>query len=330
MVTANEPFQVVWLPDRDRAAKLDALDEHRHRLELPAPATVVFEGNAPADPLKNEPLAARLSGEPETRAPGRPPEAWIGAAVAIKPPTFVEFGRHPGTNLLVVGPQESAALGMLSAAVVSVAAASPDARVVVFDGARPGEEGDGVWRRVVDAMPGETQLVDQRTATAVIGELAEELATREAAADDPSAPTPPPIYVVMHNAGRFRELRKREDDFSFGMSSDGPKKPDAQFADLVRNGPALGIHVLVWCDSYNSVTRLLDRQMTREFALRVAMQMSAADSSHLLDSPAASDLKMHRALFYNDETGQAEKFRPYGMPTDEWLARVAEATTQRA
>lgn len=325
LVTANEPFQVVWLPDRDRSGKLDALDEHRHNAELPPPATVVFEGNAPADPEKNEPLNRLLAGEAEPLAAGRAAPAWIGAAVAIKPPTYVEFGRHPGTNLLLVGPQETAALGMLSAAVVSLAAGEPDARVIVFDGARPGEEGAGVWARVADAMPGGATLVDQRSATATVAELAEELASREAAASDPDAPTPPAIYVVLHNAGRFRELRKRDDDFSFGMSSDEPKKPDAQFAELVRNGPALGIHVLAWCDSYNSVTRIIDRQMMREFALRVALQMSAADSSHLLDSPAASDLKLHRALFYNDETGQAEKFRPYGMPSEAWLARVAEA-----
>ncbi|MEO0531825.1 MAG: FtsK/SpoIIIE domain-containing protein, partial [Planctomycetota bacterium] len=329
LLTANEPFQVVWLPDRERAGKLDSIDEHRHGLGLPRPETIVFEGNAPADPMTNKRLTEVLAGTAPERKPGRPPEAWIGAAVAIKPPTSVTFGRHPGSNLLCVGPHEPAALGMLSAALVSLAVAEPEPRIVLLDGTRAGEEADGVWQRVTDALPSEVKLVDQTGVAATMAELTEELQTREAASADPSAPAPPPLYVVLHNAGRFRELRKREDDFSFG-SSDEPKKPDAQFADLVKNGPALGIHVIVWCDSYNSTQRLLDRQMMREFALRVALQMSAADSSHLIDSPAASDLQMHRALLYNDETGQAEKFRPYGSPTDEWLDRVREAAVQRA
>lgn len=330
LVSANEPFQVVWLPDRERSGKLDQIDEHRHAQELPRPETIVFEGDAAADPMTNLPLAALLAGEGPPRKPGRPALAWIGAAVAIKPPTHLDFGRHPGANLLMVGPHEPAALGMLSTALVSLSAAEPTARVFAFDGTRPGEEAEGVWERVAEALPCEARVIDQSGVTQAMGELFDELAAREAAQQDPNTPPPPPIYVLMHNAGRFRELRKREDDYGFGMGDDGPKKPDAQFAEIVRNGPALGVHTLVWCDSYNSVTRLLDRQMLREFAQRIALQMSAADSSHLIDTPAASDLQMHRALFYNDETGQTEKFRPYGAPTDEWLERVKQAAAQRA
>lgn len=330
LVSANEPFQVVWLPDKERAGKLDQIDEYRHARELSRPETIVFEGDAAADPLTNLQLGELLSGKAPARKPGRPALAWIGSAVAIKPPTHLDFGRHPGANLLVVGPDEPAALGMLSTALISLAAAETEAQVYAFDGTRPGEEAEGVWERVVDALPGDARVIDQAGVAQAVNELAEELAAREAASEDPSAPLAPPIYLVMHNAARFRELRKRDDDYGFGMGDDGPKKPDAQFAEIVRNGPALGIHTLVWCDSYNSVTRLLDRQMLREFAQRVALQMSAADSSHLIDTPAASDLQMHRALFYNDETGQAEKFRPYGSPTKEWLERVKEAAATRA
>lgn len=330
MITANEPFQVVWLPDRERAGKLDRIDEHRHEQNMPRPEAIVFEGNSPADPLKNAPLGELLAGSTPTLKAGRAPHAWIGAAVAIKPPTSVEFGRHPGANLLCVGAHETAALGMLTTAVVSLGTADASARVVVFDGSRPGEEAEGVWQRVGDALPCDVRVVDQAGVTTAMNALAEELAARETRLEDPTAPSPPPIYVVLHNAGRFRELRKREDDFSFGMSGDEPKKPDAVLGDLLKNGPALGVHVIVWCDSYNSAQRLFDRQTMREFALRVVMQMSAADSSHLIDSPAASDLQMHRALLYNDETGQAEKFRPYGAPSDEWLERVKDAATQRA
>ena len=53
--------------------------------------------------------------------------------------------------------------------------------------------------------------------------------------------------------------------------------------------------------------------------------MSATDSSSLIDSPAASRLGVHRALLYSDEQGTTEKFRPYGLPTPEWLASVKSA-----
>jgi hypothetical protein len=59
--------------------------------------------------------------------------------------------------------------------------------------------------------------------------------------------------------------------------------------------------------------------------MRVLFQMSVADSSNLIDSPAASKLGPNRALFGNEEDGVLQKFRPYGPPSAEWLGRVREA-----
>jgi hypothetical protein len=52
--------------------------------------------------------------------------------------------------------------------------------------------------------------------------------------------------------------------------------------------------------------------------------MSAADSSNLIDSPAANKLGFHRALAYSEEQGVVEKFRPYGLPAREWLEQVGD------
>ena len=52
--------------------------------------------------------------------------------------------------------------------------------------------------------------------------------------------------------------------------------------------------------------------------------MGVADSSNLIDTPAASKLGSHRALFANEEDGRLEKFRPYGVPSEEWLSWVRE------
>lgn len=353
LVTANEPFQVVWLPDRERAKRLDALDEHRHSLELPKPETIVFEGNAPADPATNLSLVRLVEERIDDRPAGLAPRAWLGAAVAIKPPTHTELGQHPGANLLVVGPDEPSALGILTTATISLVAAnrkaganrkgaenskalenskeSSQAAIYVVDGSRPGEASDGEWKKVTDALghglidPKQLTLADPTGTTKIISTVAEEVSRREGTDEGTKHA---PIYLVLYNAGRLRELRRREDDYSFG-SSDEPKRPDQQLTDILKNGPSVGVHTLIWCDSYNSVTRLFDRQTLREFAQRVASQMSAADSSNLIDSPAASDLSVHRALFYNDETGQTEKFRPYGPPSDVWLELVSKACSER-
>jgi hypothetical protein len=62
----------------------------------------------------------------------------------------------------------------------------------------------------------------------------------------------------------------------------------------------------------------------REFDMRVLFQMGVADSSNLIDSPLAAKLGQYRALFHSEEQGRLEKFRPYGVPTEEWLSSVRE------
>ncbi|MEM6330408.1 MAG: FtsK/SpoIIIE domain-containing protein [Planctomycetota bacterium] len=347
LATANEPFQVVWLPDRERADRLAVIQSQAAASTNAAmsdlPPAVIFEGNAAADPAKNEALQLRiaewgmrndaqaatdaLSGRPASGSPARdsafriPNSAFLGDSVAIRPATAVPFGRHGGANLLVVGADERSALGMLTVGCVSLAAADPAARVVVLDATRPGDASDGVWRRVADAAPGGFAIHGPSDAADALAGVAAEVARREAESDD----TAPPVYVVVYNAGRFRDLRRSEDDFSFSVDKDKPVSPDKHLAEVLKSGPGVGVHALVWCDSYNASSRLFDRMTLREFALRVVMQMSAADSSNLIDTPAASGLKPHRAIFYSDETGATEKLRPYGPPSEAWLASLAEA-----
>ena len=73
-----------------------------------------------------------------------------------------------------------------------------------------------------------------------------------------------------------------------------------------------------------SRARWVSREMLREFELRVVFQMSATDSSNLIDSPAAGRLGPHRAILHLEEQGTQEKFRPYGTPSEAWLATVRE------
>ena len=90
------------------------------------------------------------------------------------------------------------------------------------------------------------------------------------------------------------------------------------------------MHTLVWSDSLNNLQRTLDRPTQREFEMRILFQMSATDSSNLIDTPLASKLGVHRALFHNEEQGKIEKFRPYGLPSEEWLQWLAERMGQTA
>jgi hypothetical protein len=68
----------------------------------------------------------------------------------------------------------------------------------------------------------------------------------------------------------------------------------------------------------------------REFDNRILFQMSANDSSNLIDSPLANKLGFHRALAYSEEQGIMEKFRPYALPAKDWLEQVASRLRARS
>ena len=143
---------------------------------------------------------------------------------------------------------------------------------------------------------------------------------------------PPPIYLFVYGLQRYRALRKSEDSgFSFGSSGDEEKKPqpDKQFIDILRDGPPVGIHTITWCDTAAALERTLERSAMREFDNRVLFQMSAADSSNLIDSPLGNKLGTNRALLYSEEQGTSEKFRPYALPSDRWLEYVKQQLAAR-
>jgi hypothetical protein len=121
-------------------------------------------------------------------------------------------------------------------------------------------------------------------------------------------------------------LRKSEEDFSFSRGGEeAAPKPDKQLAEILSEGPGLGIHTVIWADAPVTLERTLDRAAMRQFDHRVLFQMSASDSSNLIDSPAANRLGGHRALLYSEEQGTVEKFRPYGVPEEAWLGEVKGA-----
>jgi hypothetical protein len=326
LVAGNHPFQVVWLPESKRIEYLRKIEVKGKGQGAGGRGTIVFEGDQPADSADNTQLREVLERGPVGPV-SAPQKAWLGAAVAIKDPTAATFARHAGSNLLVVGAWEESALGVLTNAVVALAAQNnPQSEVrnpqfLLLDGTRPESPEAGTWQRIADALPHAIEVAGPRDTARIINQIAGELARRESAGEEEA----PPVYLVIINGGRFRDLRRGEDDFSFSMDRDKPPSPDKQWAEILRSGPAWGIHTLLWCDSYNNVTRMLDRVALREFEMRVAFQMSAADSSSLLDNPAATKLRQHRGLFASEDLGTLEKFRPYGIPTEAWLNEVREA-----
>lgn len=328
LVEGNNRFQVAWLPDeqRDRyLAQISALAEERGY--RPVQPQIVFEGNAPAEIEKNQALDQLLT-TPARPAPARRVTVWLGDPIAIQEPTAGHFRRQSASNVMIVGQQDEAAASMLSTALLSLMSQHPplgngSARFYVLDFTPVDAPYAYLLARLTEVTPHAVLRGSRRQLPAIIDELAGEV-TRRLSDDEAVLSSEPSLYLLICGLQRARDLRPDEDMgfSSFALPDDEPHpaSPARQLPAILRDGPEVGVHTLAWCDTYANLMRTVDRRLLREFDQRVAFQMSAEDSANLLDTPAASRLGPHRALFYSEEEGRLEKFRPYGLPSEEWLA----------
>jgi len=324
LVEGNSPFQVAWLPDERREVYLEEVTRRTKASNVRVAPTIVFEGNAPADVARNGRLSALLDGTaPKRPGAGGAAEAFLGEPVAIKDPTSVLFRRQSGSNALIIGQYDEPAMAMMVSMILSVAAQRPAGSAVfyILDGTPADSPLAGVFRQLKDVLPHEVKLVEYRAVPQAVNEIAAEVQRRQ----ENEAAGAPDIYLFVYALQRYRALRKAEDSFSFSTGDEAKAPaPDKQFAEVLREGPPNGVHVVAWADTAVALDRTLDRHAMREFDNRILFQMSAADSSNLIDSPAANKLGFHRALAYSEEQGVVEKFRPYGLPGAEWLEQVKQ------
>gem|GEM_PF-137796 len=342
-IEGNSPFQAVWLSDRVREEYLAKIRTQADRTRREYPGPIVFEGNAPADVRENLPLLAALRSAPvsgaamlqaksvsdnanaqsplNVAAPGdgrTPARIWLGAPNSIKGPTEAVFRRQSAANLLVVGQSDERVLTILSVALVSLAAQHPKdgAQFFVLHNLSAGFPLLEFFQHVIQAVPQPVVQAGNGNLAEVMGTLSAELKRRletETAGPD--------IYVLIHDLQNFKKLRQ-EDEFSFS-SSPSETSPAASLLELINEGPARGIHVILTCDSYGNVNRFLGRKALGEIEMRVVFQMSAGDSASLIDAPDAATLGLHRAVLFNDREGSLETFRPYALPGSDWLEDAA-------
>ena len=225
--------------------------------------------------------------------------------------------------MLIIGQQEELALALVMSSMISLSAqnAGNACSFVMLDGTPADSHLSGMLPSIAPILSNETKLVEYRVVPEAIAELHAEMQRRltNHVNDAPS------IYVVIYGLQRYRVLRKSEESFTFNMNDEEKKpQPDKQFGELLREGPPLGIHVITWCDTPAAIERTLERTSMREFDHRILFQMSASDSSNLIDSPAANKLGFYRALAFSEEQGVIEKFRPYALPDTAFLEQVQE------
>lgn len=313
-IEGNSPFQVVWLTDEERDANLRKVSLLAQERGFITKRPIIFEGNMPSDVRDNALLTAALA-NPPVKVPVDP-KCWLGMPNAIKGPTEAIFPRQSGRHLLLVGQNDEAVASIIGLGMLALAAQHPRDRAPKFYLIHSALTGTPDCEFLESIAQGRAQISQGHEAPGFIAEIHAEMKRR----NDEGSVGDPPVFLFIHGLQRFRKLRY-EDDFSF--SGDDAPNPGNQLNEIISEGPPVGIHLITSLDTLNNVNRSLSRKAVSELGMRVLFQMSANDSATLSDSPKASTLGLHRALFYSEHESRLETFRPFALPDAGW---VTEAT----
>ncbi|MGI8482878.1 MAG: FtsK/SpoIIIE domain-containing protein, partial [Thermomicrobiales bacterium] len=327
LVEGNNLFQTAWLTDEDRDVYLVKMTQLANERSPARQEPVIFEGSANADPSKNRELATLLEQSAATKSL-HSASAWVGDPIAITDPTVAKLKKQGGNNLLIVGQDTEAAFGMLSTTLVGLARqhelANDNALIEIVDLSTDDMPHKDIFRTIAELFPDSIRFSGRRGLLNAVERLHKEVERRIEREEEESSL--PPQYLFVVGLQRARDLRE-DDSYSYSSSSlsmedDEPSiSANKQFLKIAHDGPDVHVHIVTWVDTLANLNRILGRGL-RDFDLRVAMQMSYNDSNTFIDTPAASKLGTNRALLFSEDAGTVEKFRPYGIPSSDWLGAV--------
>ncbi|MCA9083929.1 MAG: hypothetical protein KDA81_07725 [Planctomycetaceae bacterium] len=334
LVQGNHSFQIAWLDESRREQAIDEMKALQRRGTVSDYGMIVFEGHVAPVPELCGPLNASLrSAEDATRKPVDALKIWMGEPVSISAPTSLELRRASGQNVLIVGQDEKTVDSLLAYTTLSACLgpsshhSEPELRrklFLLFDGRDPAHLEQ--FRTLVDTVHAEqVSLHSADQCEALVQNVHHLMLQRETNSALNAAEE---VLLIVRNLGQFRSLRREEDDYGLGGFGEPKAATTASmFSDIIKRGPAVGVHVVLWSDTFNNAIRWISNSLLREFETRIAFRMNQTDSASLIDSPVAASLGPGRAIVYRDQTGTTEKFRPFAWPSPEWLrGLVAESS----
>jgi DNA segregation ATPase FtsK/SpoIIIE, S-DNA-T family len=317
----NSFFQVAWLPDEKRENYLRQIKDLAEKANYkPSTPQVIFEGNIPSKISGNTTLWNLFNnkGWPNFKDTV---DIYLGESTEISPPhTLASFHSQGRSNLLIIGQDEQRAYSIVSSALLSLCANLDPDNISIFlaDFSRSDDPWATIFPNIKSVVPHKISLIRHRDFSKLISQVDE--IVKERIQNETRAPK---VFLILIGLHRARELR---DTDQYGT----PGEVSQTLANICREGPDLGVHVITWCDTYGNFTRMLDRRSLSEFDIRIALQMGEDDSNQFIESPKAKSLGQNRAFLYDlNQIGKLEKFRPYELITSQELDYVQNAFSKK-
>ena len=277
--------------------------------------------------------------------------------MSLDPYISVEWRVESGQNLLIVEQNEEQATGLMVAAWMGLLASTTSMlrqfRCVDFGTA--GKSWSDVLSQLSLAFTERTIVVSKSVLVDELKSVAQIIEDRS----NESQIDKPPLFLIFNGIHRLRNLDDRgtlpafpvtTTDAATRSTSDHlaaiaakcggafaavPQNPN-RFASssikdllvfILREGPYVGVHVLMWCDTAANVRRLLSAGKLRdEFGMVAAgAQADSNDSRDLVGNTKAMGIAANRMVFFNAASGgKSFLFRPYKLPGINWFDNMAK------
>jgi len=325
LIEANNIFQVALMDPSDRVARLKAL--YAKMVETYSGdqkiirGPFVFEGSEPVK-LSDCRALIDLVGTWPPKDRVKSLKVWVGEPIAMLPTHSIPLKPQSGANLLIVDRDEQLAFGVMQGLLLSILAQETPETVLIHFVNLAAADSD--WVEYPDffanSFPHPFVCYPRREIASLLVGLAEGVDKRL----NHENRSRPRIFLVIFGIQRARDLRLR-DTFSFSAGEEQDAEHD-HLERILRDGPEVGVHTLIWCDTLQSVGKILNGQEMNEVGLRISGPLSAGDSVKFFDDPVASKLNRdNRMLCYDDDRiGAYTQIRPF-LPTSKgWLEELGK------
>jgi hypothetical protein len=308
LTSAAKPSVDTSPVERDRV--LRGLRAHADA-EKVARSPQVVDGRAVAR-LEDAPLdllRPRDGGTPTVR----PVRLWLGEPTTLGTPVEVVLQRVDGANLLVLHDQPEIAQGLLASGLVTAAlSAAGGLEVSVLD-FMPLEDGFGQVLRPIGHLA-HTTVARRRELPETLDRMRNLVVNRLARGRGDT----PAVLFVLNGLDVAHDL-------AITGTSNGARL--GHLEQIVREGPAVGVHTLLWGTSVATLDHHLTRDTWRGFGLRLVGPLDGTTSQAAIDSPAAASLRPNQTLLYDEFASRLVRARPYAMPDPAWLATAQGGRT---
>jgi hypothetical protein len=322
LIEGNNQFQVAMFGGSERKAQLARLMAFVEERGWQGDPPRIFEGHESAPLVTCKPL---LTFKPVAASASL--KTWLGEPVSLDDPVYASFSPQAGRNMMVISRDEEQGTNVILAALTSLVAQLPprDLTVHIVDLTTA----DAAWadypERLRDAMPHRIEVSGRHRMRDLLPELRDLVQQRQSASDahsDTRKDFGPRTVLAIIGAHRARELRPGDDVSAFAgfdaRNADAAPDLATCLKEIVTDGPDVGLHTMLWLDSYANFERIFDRRVLGEFGIRVSGALPEKDSHTLYDNQIAAQITHPNRMvkFDDDLVGVYTLFRPYAVSSE--------------